>query len=136
MKFRYLLIVLMVLFFCKKESGTTSSYTRMEPITLRVVVTNSDDQPFTNGFVKMDALVGLARSFGGWQLEGREETNALSQSGVAVFNFSAVEIIPSMGFITIRNLEVLNRTLQPVYSDTTDFTIDSGDTRTVNFTIE
>ena len=136
MKYRYFLIAAIVFLFCSKEQGTISSYTKMEPITLRVEVKDPDNQPVTEGFVKMNASVGLARSFGGWQLVGREETKALSHIGTTEFYFEAEEIIPTIGYITIWNLEVLDRTLHTIYADTTDFTINSGVTRTVNFTIE
>ncbi|MFC1726102.1 hypothetical protein ACFL4T_10785 [candidate division KSB1 bacterium] len=136
MKFRYLLIVVMVFLFCKKEAGTTSSYTRMEPITLKVEVKDSNDQPFTDGFIRMDALVGLDHPFGGWYLEGREDTNALNEFGFSNFVFGTNEIAPGIGGIFIRNLEVLDRSFQQIYEDTTDFFIESGQTMDVEFIVQ
>ena len=136
MKYRYFFLSLIVLFCCKKDEGTNPAYTQMERITLRVEVKNGENQPYTEGFVRMDALVGLDHPFGGWLLEGREDTNALNQLGYTNFIFPTSEIAPGVGGVFIRNLEVLDRSFHQIYEDTTDFFIESGATRSVEFIVQ
>ena len=110
--------------------------TRIRLLSNKLSVKTSENQPFTEGFVKMDALVGLDHPFGGWLLEGRDDTNALNQLGYTNFNFPTSEIAPGIGGVFIRNLEVLDRSFHQIYEDTTDFFLESGETRNVEFIVQ
>lgn len=137
MKIRILVFVILALVCCKKDGGSPEENGNgIRQITLRVNVKDANNQPVTEGFVKVFATVGLDDPFGGWYNEEDQQTNALNYLGYANFNYPASRIIPSLGFIVIREIDVLNRSLQIVNTDTLDFQVQSGQTRNVEYILE
>ena len=137
MKIRVFIFVLLALIYCKKDSNSPDENSLvMEQITLRVNVVNANEQPVTEGFVKVFAIVGLDHPFGGWLNEEDQQMNALNHLGYTEFRYPPSRIIPSWGCIVIREIDIYSRSLQIVRTDTIAFEIESGQTRTVQYTVE
>ena len=138
MKLQILLVSFLLVFFCSKNGESPEDNGNdVERIILTVAVNNSNNQPFTDGYVLMTAVQWLYHSRSAiWFSDDREESKPLDNDGEAEFIFGVNQINPDEPYVSINGIEIYNSSFEILTVDTVGFLMNSGEHRTVNFIIE
>ncbi|MFC1726101.1 hypothetical protein ACFL4T_10780 [candidate division KSB1 bacterium] len=127
----------LVVFSCSKNSNSPEE-NGIEQITLKVTVHNTQDDPVTEGWVRILADAGEKPHWldQGWTTVEKDELQALDDNGESRFVFGYWEIDPAKKYVNLKNVKIFDLQNTLIKEDTTARKIYSGEIKVFDYIIE